>query len=69
APSNPSGVSGMCREFIWATSNWRNSGPRYDCVFVNHDSTQQDLLSLDIAQIKLFFTLCIWGHQYQCTLV
>ncbi|KAI1781999.1 hypothetical protein LXA43DRAFT_977802 [Ganoderma leucocontextum] len=69
APSDPSGVGGMRREFIRATPSWRNGGARYDCVFVNRDSAQKGLLGLDVAQVKLLFTLCIWGRRYQCALV
>jgi hypothetical protein len=35
APSDISGVSGMRREYIRATSSWRNGPARYDCVYVN----------------------------------
>ncbi|KAI1782208.1 hypothetical protein LXA43DRAFT_906440, partial [Ganoderma leucocontextum] len=69
APCNPSGVGGMRREFIRATPNWRNGGARYDCIFVNRDSTKKGFLGLDVAQVKIFFTLCVHGRQYQCALV
>ncbi|KAG1720676.1 hypothetical protein EDB19DRAFT_1917810 [Suillus lakei] len=35
APSDPSGIGGMRREYIRACPIWRNEHPRYDCVFVN----------------------------------
>ncbi|PIL25424.1 hypothetical protein GSI_13314 [Ganoderma sinense ZZ0214-1] len=69
APSDPSGVGGMRREFIRAAPDWRKSGPRYDCVFLNRDSAQKGLLGLDVAQVKLLFTLCVGGRRYQCALV
>jgi len=35
APSNISGIAGMCREYIRATSSWRNGPAHYDCVLIN----------------------------------
>jgi len=34
APSDPSGIRGMCREWIRSTPSWRGTGPRRDCAFV-----------------------------------
>ena len=69
APSDPSGVGGMRREFIRATSDWRKGGARYDCVFVNQDSSLKGLLGMSVAQVKLFFTLYHRKRRYQCALV
>ncbi|KAI1786556.1 hypothetical protein LXA43DRAFT_975709 [Ganoderma leucocontextum] len=69
APSDPSGVGGMRREFIRATPDWRKGGARYDCVFVNQDSSRKGLLGMDVAQVKLLFTLCYRQRRYQCALV
>lgn len=38
-------------------------------VFVNQDSSQKGLLSMDVAQVKLLFTLYYCQHCCQCTLV
>ena len=69
APSDPSGIGGMRREFIRATPNWRKGGARYDCVFINQDSSLKGLLGMAVAQVKLLFTLHHRERRYQCALV
>jgi hypothetical protein len=69
APSDPSGLRSMRREYIRATPAWRNSHPRYDCIFI---STQPDLPGMDgleVARVFLFFSFMHRGVHYPCALI
>jgi hypothetical protein len=73
APSDISGVGGMCKEQIHAVKMWRNGPGRYDTVFVNTNPAAECMLGLDVARVKLFFSI---SHReaksrvkYPCTLV
>jgi hypothetical protein len=68
APSDHSGLEGMRREHIRATSSWRQSQPRYDCVLVNSDPEQQGFRGLDVAQVRLFFSFEFRRITYRCAL-
>lgn len=68
APSDPSGITGMHREHIRATSSWRGA-PRFDCVLVNIDPHLPGLLGLEIARIQTFFSFVHEHKLYQCALV
>ncbi|KAG1830978.1 hypothetical protein DFJ58DRAFT_719599 [Suillus subalutaceus] len=59
APSDRSGIGGMCREHIRACPLWRNEAPRYDCVFVNTDA----------ARVMCFFSLTFEAVSYPCAVV
>ncbi|KAG6818873.1 hypothetical protein H0H93_000723 [Arthromyces matolae] len=70
APSNASGIGGMYRERIRATSSWFNGAPRYDCVFVgNSDSNVDGMEGLHIARQFLFFSFTHKGILYPCALI
>ncbi|KAH9855129.1 hypothetical protein C2E23DRAFT_866790 [Lenzites betulinus] len=69
SPSDPSEVAGMRREFIRATPAWRKKTPRYDCAFVNMDSTKPGLLGLEVARIKAFLSFKYGSVVYGCALV
>ncbi len=69
APSDPSSVAGMRREFIRATRSWRKGQPRYDSVFVNTDSTLPGIFGLEIARVRCFFSFKYGGTDYSCALV
>ncbi|KIM70992.1 hypothetical protein PILCRDRAFT_17521 [Piloderma croceum F 1598] len=56
APSDLSGIGGMHRERIRALSSWRKEGPRYDCIFVNTDPTQNGMRGLEVARVRAFFS-------------
>ncbi|KAG1732287.1 hypothetical protein EDB19DRAFT_1896780 [Suillus lakei] len=49
APSNHSGIGGMCQEHIHACPVWRNEAPWYDCAFVNTDASVEGMGGMDIA--------------------
>lgn len=59
APSDPSGVGGMHREYIRATPSWRKGPPRYDCVFVGKDATLEGFRGLHVARVRCFFSILV----------
>ncbi|RPD70597.1 hypothetical protein L226DRAFT_547722 [Lentinus tigrinus ALCF2SS1-7] len=59
APSDPSGIGGMHREYIRATPSWRKGPPRYDCVFVGKDTSLDGFRGLHAARIRAFFSI-LW---------
>ncbi|KAG2112306.1 uncharacterized protein F5147DRAFT_744582 [Suillus discolor] len=69
APSDLSGIGGMRYERIRAVDTWRNGPGRYDCVFVSTDSSADGMHGLDIARVRLFFSLKHDGITYPCALV
>ncbi|KAH9829482.1 uncharacterized protein C8Q71DRAFT_406693 [Rhodofomes roseus] len=70
APSDDSGIGGMRRERIRTVSSWRKGPPRYDCVFVGTDPSQQGMRSMHAARVRLLFS---FRHDddvtYPCALV
>ncbi|KAG2116986.1 uncharacterized protein F5147DRAFT_742855 [Suillus discolor] len=69
APSDLSGIGGMRYERIRAVDTWRNGPGCYDCVFVSTDSSADGMRGLDIARVRLFFSLKHDGITYPCALV
>ena len=68
APSDPSGITGMHREYIRAMPSWRGA-PRFDCVLINVDSRLPGMLGLEVAHIQTFFSLIYELKVYQCALI
>ena len=69
APSDLSGIGGMHRERIRALSSWRGEGPRYDCIFVNTDPTQNGMSGLEVARVRSFFSFKFRNVLYPCALI
>jgi hypothetical protein len=69
APSDPSGIHGMRREHIRATSSWRQGPARYDCAFVNSKPELDGMRGLSVVRILLFFSFVFDGKTYPCALV
>ena len=69
APSDPSGIKGMRREFIRCTDDWRKMGPRRDVTFLNRDPELPGLRGIDVVQIRLFFSFSREDTTYPCALV
>lgn len=69
APSDISGIGGMRCERIHAVDAWRNGPGRYDCVFVNTDSSADGMLGLDIARVRLLFSFKYEDRIFPCALV
>ena len=55
APSDISGIGGMCCEHICAVKSWRKGPGHYNTIFVNTDPSMEGMQGLDIARIWLFF--------------
>lgn len=69
APSDPSGIHGMKREWIRCTPNWRRRGRREDCVLVDVDPDEAPG-GLQAAHVKLLFTLTYGKEKpFECALV
>jgi hypothetical protein len=69
APSDLSGISGMHCEQIRATPSWQNEGPRHDCILININPTQDGMRGLDVARVRLFFSIKFQNIMYPCALV
>lgn len=69
APSNDSGVGGMYRKHIRATTSWRNGAPRHDCVLVQKDAQLPGMKGLHAARVRLFIGFYFRGKRYPCALV
>lgn len=73
APSDLSDIEGMHREWIRATPSWKNSAPRYDCVFIDHEPELDGFAGLYVARVKLFLSFVIEDDEatshYPCALV
>jgi hypothetical protein len=69
APSDISGIGGMRRERIRAVKSWRNGPGRYDTIFVNTDPSADGMRGLDVARVRLFFSVSHDGIEYPCALV
>ena len=69
APSDTSGIYGMRREHIRATTSWRGGPARYDCVLINSDPNVEGARGFEIARAFLFFSFQHQGKTYPCALV
>jgi hypothetical protein len=69
APSDISGVTGMRREYIRATTSWRKGPARYDCVLVNANPDIDGARGFEIARVFLFFSFRHQDKEYPCALV
>ncbi|KAF8815339.1 hypothetical protein BYT27DRAFT_7225445 [Phlegmacium glaucopus] len=69
APSDISGVTGMCCEHIRATSSWRRGAPQYDCVLINSHPDIDGAHGFEITCIFLFFSFEHNHVVYRCALV
>ncbi|KAG1737260.1 hypothetical protein EDB19DRAFT_1895859 [Suillus lakei] len=69
APSDLLGIGSMCYERIRTVGTWRNGPGCYDCVFVSTDLSANGMHGLDIARVRLFFSLKHDGITYPCALV
>lgn len=69
APSDPSGIQGMRREFIRSTRSWRKDGERRDCVLVTTDESASGMERFTVARVLLFFSFVYGGRTYPCALV
>jgi len=72
APSDGSGVGGMYRERIRATPTWNrgeSSIPRYDCVLIQIGPEDDGFRSMQVARVRLFFSIKHDNKTIPCALV
>lgn len=69
APSDLSGVGGMHREHIRATPTWRRGPPRYDCVYISKDPSQDGFRGLFVGRVRLFFSFRLNNREVECALI
>ena len=69
APSDISGVTGMRREHIRATSSWRKGQARYDTVLVNSNPEVGGVRGFEVARVFLFFSFRHGNEEYPCALI
>ncbi|KAF7333067.1 hypothetical protein MVEN_02371300 [Mycena venus] len=69
APSDVCGVGGMHHERIRATKSWYRGPPRYDCVFIEHDTDAPGFRGLHAARVFLLFRFKFRNIDYPCALV
>ncbi|KAL4061682.1 hypothetical protein V8B97DRAFT_2027226 [Scleroderma yunnanense] len=62
APSDLSGIYGMCHEYIHSCPLWRNDGPHFNCVFVVTDSQAKGMCGLNVVHLSL----CAIVHWFDC---
>ncbi|KAG2044014.1 hypothetical protein BDR03DRAFT_930774 [Suillus americanus] len=69
APSDISGIGGMCCEYIRACPIWRNEHPRFDCVIVNTNTGLDSMRGMDVARVLSFFSFTYKAQLYPCAAV
>jgi hypothetical protein len=69
APSDVCGVRGMRREWLRCTPNWRNSGPRYDCVYLVEDESKPGFRGMNVVRLKALLSFAYEGTVYPCAVV
>ncbi|KIK80695.1 hypothetical protein PAXRUDRAFT_157989, partial [Paxillus rubicundulus Ve08.2h10] len=72
APSDLSGVAGMCTEHIHACPKWWNEHARYACVFINTDVTEvgeRGICGLEVACGHCFLSFTFQGITYPCAVI
>ncbi|KAJ7502312.1 hypothetical protein B0H11DRAFT_2365679, partial [Mycena galericulata] len=69
APSDVCGIGGMHHERIRAVKSWYRGPPRYDCVFIEHDTEAVGFRGLHAARVRLFFRFKFRDVDYPCALV
>ncbi|KAI0309694.1 hypothetical protein OF83DRAFT_1088887 [Amylostereum chailletii] len=70
APSDPSGIGGMRREYIRSTPSWRSDGERRDCALVSVDPEGQGPGDQpEVARVKMLFSFKYSGQTFPCALI
>ncbi|KAM6495351.1 hypothetical protein JOM56_008057 [Amanita muscaria] len=69
APSDPSGMHGMRREFIRTKRLWMRGPARYDCMFHTLKARPRGMRDMQVVRARLFFQFGYQGKQYPCALV
>ena len=70
APSDPSGIGGMRREFIRTTRSWRKGASRFDCMlYKGNTANPRDMRDLQVVRACRFFRFGYKNQLYSCALV
>lgn len=69
ALSDISGISGMRREHVRATSSWRGGPARYDCILISTDPNTEGARGFEVARVFLFFSFQHRSKTYSCALI
>jgi len=69
APSDISGITGMCCEYIRAMSSWRNGPACYNCVLVNAKPDVNGAHRFKVAWVFLFFLFLHGSKEYPCAFI
>ena len=70
APSDPSGIGGMRREFIRAMHSWRHGASHFDCMlYKGNTANPRGMHDLQVVQAHLFFWFGYKNQLYSCALV
>ena len=70
ASSDPSVTGGMCRQCIYTTPLWRNTGlEQYDCIFAEKNPTLPSFQGIFVAQVLHLFDFHFQNQLYPCALV
>lgn len=69
APSDMSGLGGMRHERIRSVKSWRSGPARYDCVFMESDSSENGFSGLLVGRVFAFFHFTYLAQTYPCALI
>ncbi|KAJ3980898.1 hypothetical protein F5890DRAFT_1575378 [Lentinula detonsa] len=69
APSDMSGLGGMRREHIRSVKSWRGGPARYDCVFMEGDSSGNGFSGLLVGRVFMFFRFTHQEQVFPCALI
>ena len=69
APSDPSGIRGICHEQIRAIDSWWRGPARYDCALVTTRPELDGMCGLDVVRVLAFLSFIYCSKLYPCALV
>lgn len=64
-----SGLGGMRHERIRSVQSWRSGPARYDCVFMEGDSSENGFSGLLVGRVFAFFRFTHLAETYPCALI
>ena len=69
APSDKSGMGGMCRERIWSVHSWMGGPGRHDCVFITHNEDLAGFRVLYVGRVLAFLKITHEKVEYPAALI
>lgn len=69
APSDMSSLGGMHHEHIRSMRSWRGGPARYNCVFMEGDSSEEGFKGLLVGRVFMFFHFTHQSQSYECALI